>query len=181
MTRSVIRFVSHVLGRALNVARFHSAVFTVAIPLVLAARTVGAQDLSVQRAGWLAGCWEMSAPGRVTNESWMAPKGGLMMGMSRTVVRDSAREFEHLRIETRAGKAAYVAHPSGQAETAFPAIAASDTLLVFSNPTHDFPQQISYRRVNKDSVVARIEGTRGGQIRGINFPMRRVGCAGEVH
>lgn len=148
--------------------------------LVFVARSSEAQDLSVQRAGWLAGCWEMTAPGRVTNESWMAPKGGLMMGMSRTVVRDSAREFEHLRIETRAGKAAYVAHPSGQAETAFPATTATDTLLVFSNPAHDFPQQISYRRVNKDSLVARIEGPRGGQIRGINFPMRRVGCVGEV-
>ena len=138
-----------------------------------------AQD-ALRPAGWLAGCWEQAGSGRVTSEQWMAPAGGLMMGMSRTVVRDSAREFEHLRIESRAGKTAYVAHPSGQAETVFPATVVHDTLLVFSNPTHDFPQQISYRRVSRDSVVARIEGTRGGQVRGTNFPMKRVRCGGDA-
>lgn len=56
----------------------------------------------------------------------------------------------------------------------------NDTLLVFSNPAHDFPQQVSYRRVSRDSMVARIEGTRGGQVRGINYPVKRVRCAGDV-
>ncbi|MBL0170351.1 MAG: hypothetical protein IPP90_06385 [Gemmatimonadaceae bacterium] len=73
-----------------------------------------------------------------------------------------------------------MAHPSGQAETVFPATIVHDTLLVFNNPAHDFPQQISYRRVGRDSVVARIEGTRGGQVRGVNFPMKRVRCGGDA-
>lgn len=99
-----------------------------------------------------------------------------MMGMSRTVSGDTVREFEHLRIETRGGKPTYVAHPSGQAESAFAAETVSDTLVVFANPAHDFPQKISYRKVGSDSIIARIEGPRGGQVRGINFPMRRVPC-----
>ncbi len=74
---------------------------------------------------------------------------------------------------------AYVAFPSGQAEAAFPATLLSDTGLVFHNPTHDFPQQISYRRVAKDSVIARIEGVNRGQTQAINFPMRRVRCSDE--
>ena len=134
---------------------------------------------SVQSAGWLAGCWEMTRGATTIHEQWMSPKGGLMMGMSRTVVRDSAREFEQLRIERRAGGAAYVAFPSGQAETVFPATTLSDSALVFTNPAHDFPQQVSYRRVSKDSVVARIEGVNRGQAQAVNFPMRRVPCGGE--
>ena len=130
-------------------------------------------------AGWLAGCWELSTGARVTHEQWMTPRGGLMTGMSRTVVRDTAREYEYLRIQSRGGRPAYVAQPAGQPETTFPATVMSDTLLVFSNPAHDFPQQISYRRITRDSLVARIEGPQGGQVRGINFPMRRVRCAGD--
>lgn len=131
-------------------------------------------------AAWLGGCWELSARGRVTHEQWMIPRGGLMTGMSRTVVRDTAREYEYLRLQVQSGRVVYVAHPSGQQETTFPASMLSDTLLVFNNPSHDFPQQISYRKVSRDSIVARIEGTQGGQVRGINFPMHRVRCAGEA-
>lgn len=133
----------------------------------------------IARAGWLAGCWELRTAVRVTHEHWMSPSGGTMLGMSRTVVRDTLREFEYLRITMREGTLSYIASPSGQRETAFAAATLSDTLLVFENPAHDFPQRILYRRTAPDSVLARIEGTRNGQVRGIDFPMRRVGCAGS--
>lgn len=106
----------------------------------------------------------------------MAPAGGAMLGMSRTIVRDTVREWEHLVIRPTANGVAYTARPSRQAETSFAAEQLSDTLLVFANPAHDFPQRILYRRVGSDSLVARIEGPRGGQMRGIDFPMRRVAC-----
>jgi hypothetical protein len=132
----------------------------------------------VRTAGWLAGCWELRTGARVTTEMWMAPAGGLMLGASRTVVRDTAREHESLRLSMREGKLTYTAIPSRQAETHFAAIHVSDTALVFENLQHDFPQRIIYRKRGADSVVARIEGPRNGQTRGIDFPMRRVGCGG---
>lgn len=132
--------------------------------------------VGVQRLGWMAGCWELRAGARVIHEQWMAPLGGMMLGMSRTVVRDTAREFEHLRVEGRGGQASYIAHPSGQAETAFEAAILTDTLVVFRNPAHDFPQRIIYRARGADSLLARIEGDQNGQTRGVNFPMRRISC-----
>ena len=134
--------------------------------------------MGVQRLGWMAGCWELRAGSRIIHEQWMAPLGGMMLGMSRTVVRDTAREFEQLRVENRGGQASYVAHPSGQAETAFAAATLTDTLVVFSNPAHDFPQRILYRARGADSLLARIEGDQNGKTRGINFPMRRISCGG---
>lgn len=106
----------------------------------------------------------------------MAPAGGAMLGVSRTIVRDTVREWEHLSISQTAAGLAYVAKPSGQAEATFPVTQMSDTLLVFENPAHDFPQRILYRRRGADSVIARIEGPRGGQVRGIDFPFARVAC-----
>lgn len=145
------------------------------------AAPVGAQERAVpdvQRAAWIAGCWELRSGARITHEQWMSPAGGAMLGMSRTTVRDTLREWEHLYLGPVAGGVVYVARPSRQAETAFAAVTLSDTLLLFENPAHDFPQRIIYRPRGTDSLVARIEGMRGGQLRGVDFPMRRVACAG---
>jgi hypothetical protein len=143
---------------------------------LVAASAQGGDD--VRTAGWLAGCWELRAGARVTTEMWMDPAGGLMLGASRTVVRDTAREHESLTLRMREGKLTYTATPVRQSETHFAAIHVSDTALVFENLQHDFPQRIIYRKRGADSVVARIEGPRNGQTRGIDFPMRRVGCGG---
>jgi len=132
----------------------------------------------VQQLAWISGCWRQSGRGnRVVDEQWMTPRGGTMLGMSRTVRGDSLLEFEHLQILERSGRLVYHAEPSGQSPADFVASAVSDTLVIFENPEHDFPQRIIYRRRGTDSLVARIEGTRNGQTRGIDFPYARVSCA----
>lgn len=104
-----------------------------------------------------------------------------MVGGARTVVGGVARSFEHLRIRADGTRLVYVAIPSGQRETAFPSTHLSDTLVVFENPEHDFPQRIAYRRAGADSVVARVEGPApGGGTRGFNVPMARTGCSVAV-
>ncbi|MBX3133599.1 MAG: hypothetical protein KF689_09475 [Gemmatimonadaceae bacterium] len=148
-----------------------------AIGLLLGASALGAQGSATSEPPrWLAGCWELRVGARVVLEQWMAPEGGVMLGMSRTSVRDTVREWEHLYLGPRAGVLTYVARPSRQAETAFGAVDVNDSAVVFENPTHDFPTRILYRRRGADSLVARIEGLRNGQLRGIDFPYRRVGC-----
>lgn len=127
---------------------------------------------------WMAGCWELRAPTRVIREQWMAPAGGVMLGMSRTLVRGAAREFEFLRIVLRDSVATYIAQPGGGTATPFAAVTMSDSAVVFANPAHDFPQRVGYRLASADSLVAHIEGTAGGQLRRMEFPMQRVGCGG---
>jgi Domain of unknown function (DUF6265) len=142
-----------------------------------AARRLHAQaPADLARLAFLAGCWEHRTPSRVTHEQWMAPLGGLMLGMSRTVVRDVAREWEALRVDVRDGVLTYQAQPGGGPPTPFAAVALTDSSVTFANPAHDFPQRILYRRVGADSLIARIEGDRGGTVRGTDFPMRRVTC-----
>ncbi|MBX3174997.1 MAG: hypothetical protein KF709_11330 [Gemmatimonadaceae bacterium] len=135
-----------------------------------------ASQARIASLGWIAGCWELRAGARVVHEHWMPPLGGAMLAVNRTVVRDTIREWEFLSITERDGKLVYTAKPSRQAETSFTSESVSDTSVAFANPAHDFPQRIIYRRVGSDSLVARIEGPRGGQMRGIDFPMRRINC-----
>ena len=131
---------------------------------------------AVARLGWIAGCWERTNGPTIVEEQWMRPRGGTMLGMGRTTRRDTMVEFEQLRIFERAGKLVYAATPSGQVPAEFEAATSSDTLVTFENPAHDFPQRIIYRRRGADSLMARVEGTRNGQPRGIDFPYRRRTC-----
>lgn len=137
------------------------------------------QAAPIEQAKWLAGCWELRTQNRLTLEMWMPPGGGMMLGASRTVVGGVTREFEHLRLRPEGATLAYVALPSGQKETTFPAKHVSDSLLVFENLQHDFPQRVMYRKRGADSVVARIEGPGpNNATRGVDFPMRRANCSG---
>src|SRR5688572_22083680 len=149
-----------------------------AVTLLLLAAPAAAQS-PLDRLAWLGGCWRRTAGGGAVTieEQWMAPRGGAMLGVSRTVRNGAVAEYEFLRIFAAGDTLVYDALPSGQARTEFRAHPAGDGAeVVFSNPAHDFPQRVAYRRVGADSIVARIEGTRGGQARAISFPFRRVAC-----
>jgi dipeptidyl aminopeptidase/acylaminoacyl peptidase len=136
---------------------------------------------SIDRAAWLAGCWELRATNRLTMEMWMPPFGGMMMGASRTTIGGVSREFEHLRLSARGDTLIYTAVPSGQRETDFRSTLVSADRIVFENRAHDFPQVIIYRRAGADSVIARIEGPGANNaVRGIDFPMRRVSCTDRI-
>jgi hypothetical protein len=136
-----------------------------------------AQDAPrVAQVAWIAGCWEQSAGARLIEEQWMRPRAGLMLGVSRTVVGDSLREYEQVALFQRGEHLVYAATPARQAPAEFASTAVSDSAVTFENPAHDFPQRIIYRRRGADSLIARVEGMRGGQLRGRDFAYRRVPC-----
>ena len=127
----------------------------------------------VDQLAWLSGCWSMTRPDGITEEQWMKPAGGTMIGMGRTVRGGKTTEYEFLQIREVTGKLAYVAKPSGQAEATFPVASISADAVTFENPAHDFPQRIIYKRLSETSVTARIEGTLNGQARGVDYPYTR--------
>ena len=95
------------------------------------------------------------------------------------------QSYEFLRIERRADGVYYVAAPSGQKEDAFKLVSITtddkDTIFTFSNPQHDFPQTIIYRRGIEGWLYAHVEGKLNGEPKQVIYPMRRTGCeTGEL-
>ena len=146
--------------------------FLLAFLMVIASEQPGA----VERIGWLQGCWQASSPRRIIEENWTAPRGRSMLGVSRTLRSDSLVEYELVVVSERAGVLTYHAHPSGQEGAIFTARAASDSMVVFENPAHDFPQRVGYRRIGTDSLLAWIEGSVQGTARRVEFPYARARC-----
>ena len=133
---------------------------------------------SIDRVGWLAGCWEARSNGRLIEEQWSAPRGGTMLGTSRTLRGDATVAWEMVLLRSDSGGLAYEAHPSGQLGATFRSTEVSESLVVFANVREDFPQKVIYRR-RADSLLARIEGTVNGRDRAVDFPYARVNCPGR--
>ncbi|MFN8654194.1 MAG: DUF6265 family protein [Gemmatimonadales bacterium] len=146
--------------------------------LLLPAGPLAAQQVTA--LGWMAGCWRQLDAGVVVEEVWLGPQGGTMVGVSRTVFGDTTRSTEHMVIRTgMSGGLVYEASPSGQPPAAFLSTAVSDSLVVFENLTHDFPQQIRYSRAGRDSLVAVVSGTVRDKLRSIAYRYARASCPGS--
>ena len=148
----------------------------VLVVLMLAALpvTAGAQT-PITRVSWLQGCWRMNVNGQTVDEQWMAPAGGAMLAISRTVKGGRLVEYEFVLLRERDGSLVYLAHPSGQLGGEFPLKSVDDESVTFENAAHDFPQRIGYRR-RGDRLDAWIEGTLDGRAQRAEFPYARVAC-----
>jgi len=122
-----------------------------------------APPASVADLAWMSGRWaSVSANGRWTEESWSAPRGGVMLGYSRSGAGQSLREFEFLRLQAGSdGIPAYLAQPGGRPATAFRLTAREGQSATFDNPQHDFPQRIRYVRTGDRMVatISRLDGS----------------------
>ena len=131
----------------------------------------------LQGCAFLAGSWVHADGDDREEEHWMAPVGGLMVGMERAVKAGKAVFFEGLRIEQTKDGIDYVASPAGRAETRFKLNPdqSGARRVVFENPTHDFPQRVLYWLSDDGNLHARIEGDKNGKLQARDFEWQRGG------
>ncbi len=118
---------------------------------------------TLNQLAWLAGHWQGGSGGRVTEELWLPPAGGLMLGLNRDVGPDGKAFFEYLRIEQTAEGVFYRASPRGGAATSFKLAEQTAVKAVFENMAHDFPQRITYHLTAPDTLTVTIEGDVNGK------------------
>lgn len=110
---------------------------------------------------WLAGHWRLEDGQATREEIWLPPKGGLMLGLNRTV-EGGVAQFEFLRIAEEEGRIVYYASPEGRPATAFTLVEVGPFRAEFRNDAHDFPRVIRYRLDGLDVLEAEVEGEING-------------------
>lgn len=131
----------------------------------------------LQKAAWFLGNWENNFPEGRATESWEQINDSTYTGASLVVIGKDTVNSETIRLEERSGKLLYIPTVSDQnkgKEVVFTLTSSSDKKLVFENPRHDFPQKITYTKINNDSIVAEISGMMEGKMHSEPFPMSRV-------
>ena len=105
---------------------------------------------------FLSGCWKQVEGQSWTQECWMEPRGGLMIGAAREGTGDTIKVWEQMTIEQGAdGALTFYASPRGVGRTPFKLEHASSSEVRFTNATNDFPQRIRYA-LNKGKIEAEI-------------------------
>ena len=111
--------------------------------------------------GWLAGHWCGDNRGTFNEEVWRH-RARARDRAARDSAAGKLRVFEFFG-SSRRRRPRYWTQPGGAPAIAFRAAVATADRVDFSNPAHDFPKRISYRRVDARTLLARIDdGTDGG-------------------
>ena len=116
----------------------------------------------LEQVAWLAGSWAGESRGTRQEELWLAPAGGLMLGLHRDVGASGKASFEYLRIEQHADGVIYQASPAGAPPTPFRLTEATAIRAVFSNPGHDFPKLRGSCPGHRRRSLGRRHAKRGG-------------------
>lgn len=121
---------------------------------------------------WLAGTWKITTPNGTIVEQWKTLNDSTLSGKSCFVkTAGDTIPQETIELKLRKGQWTYVPTVNGQNNnqpTIFSLTFIGREEFISTNPTHDFPQRIAYRRV-KNQLYASIEGPRKGKYIKQNF------------
>ncbi len=131
----------------------------------------------ITKASWMIGQWQNSSPQGVLSENWKQENDSMFSGESFFVVGKDTLFSEAIQIIQEKDELFYIPTVPDQNNglpVRFKLTTESDSILVFENPDHDFPQRIKYMRIGKDSIVAEISGQSKGESKAEQFAMTRV-------
>lgn len=130
--------------------------------LILALALSGLQvsasaPVTADKLAWLAGHWCGTSDGVFSEEVWLAPQAGSLIGMHRDSKGGALVGFEYFRIVQKGSELIYWTQPGGMPAVAFSARQVDGKRVEFVNLKHDFPKRISYQRVDANTLRARID------------------------
>lgn len=133
-----------------------------------------AENAGLDPLSFMAGHWVQKDGREEVQETWLGPRGDTLAGVNLTHRPESRASFEFLRIAMKNGQPVYFASPGGRPPVEFPVKEIAAGSVVFENMAHDFPQRIVYRRIDADTLLARIEGTVQGKTRAQEWRFTRA-------
>lgn len=139
------------------------------LPLLLLPALVGAADKpkatkpapppAIAKVAWLTGNWRLEREGRLVEEQWMTPAGGVMLAMGRTLAKGKIVEHKFLQIrEGPGGDLFLVAQVSGHKDATYQVKGLTETTVNFENTLNDFPQSVSFTLRPEGTMVETLAG-----------------------
>lgn len=124
---------------------------------------------------WILGEWEGKEENTFFFEKWEKEDDSTYLGTGKISKGEQVLVNEKLVLDMQMGIIMYGVdiEGSGQGMVYFRMMEKTDSLWVFSNPEHEYPQNIIYRRVSADSMTAEISGVFKGSYQKEVFTFKR--------
>ncbi|HOZ75922.1 MAG TPA: DUF6265 family protein [Flavobacterium sp.] len=146
------------------------------LTIVACKKTENSAKDKIKTADWLIGNWENELEQGILSESWEKANDSTFNGKSFFIKDKDTLNNETIVLSQKGDDLFYIPVVQGQNNNepvVFKMTKADAKQLVFENPKHDFPQKISYTKINNDSIVAAISGVVNGKAESESYPMKR--------
>lgn len=126
---------------------------------------------------WLLGTWEQKTSRGSVFEKWSEVNESEFSGLSYAVNNQDTVIFETIRLVNEGDILHYIPAVKDQNNgkpVTFKSTFASSNKLIFEAPEHDYPQMITYTRIDMDKLVAEISGISDGDRKYVSFFMTKL-------
>ena len=130
----------------------------------------------LEKMNWLIGSWEQKLADGNLKETWTKQNDSTFSGENYFINTKDTVHFESIKLIQRAEELTYIATVVGQNNDEpvdFKLTSDADNTFTFENPAHDYPQKISYKKVNETNLIATISGKQQGKLTSESYPMAK--------
>lgn len=131
----------------------------------------------LKKMDWLIGQWENKSDQGYLIETWTKDNDSTFSGQSYFIIKEKDTVHSESIILTQLNdELVYRPTVKGQNNDApvdFKMTSEAENGFTFENPKHDYPQKITYKKVNDASLVATISGLQQGKQSSESYPMTK--------
>ena len=128
----------------------------------------------LSKIAWILGSWEGRDSNSVYYEHWTDAGKELFDGKAFVIVKGDTVFSERMTIEIKDSVLVYRVVIGQNEPVLFKLVAADEQTVSFSNPQHDFPQNIAYKLQPDGSLYAYVDGMAGKQYKKEEFFYQRM-------
>ena len=127
---------------------------------------------SIKQLHWLKGKWSRVSAGVEHIETWQIKKDSLLEVEGYYLKSDNKKVTEKLSIRWEKGELYYVADvPENKMPVYFKNTILNDSVAVFENRSHDYPNKITYIKESKRSFQVILNDNSGTKTRKFSFKL----------
>ncbi|WP_298396903.1 DUF6265 family protein [Flavobacterium sp.] len=132
----------------------------------------------LEKANWMLGEWEKKDSLGTLREIWERLDDSTFIGLSYYIQNEKDTiHNEQVELMQNGEHLIYTATVKGENNNLpipFQMTKDEDSLLVFENPKHDFPQKIEYKLTKNNTLTAKISGKQNGKISSESYPLKKI-------
>lgn len=132
----------------------------------------------LEKANWMLGEWEKTDSLGTLREIWERLDDSTFVGLSYYIQNEKdTLHNEQVELMQNGEHLIYTATIKGENNDSpipFQMTKDEDSLLVFENPKHEYPQKIQYKLMKNGSLITTISGKQNGKNTAENYPMNKV-------
>lgn len=131
----------------------------------------------LEKMNWLVGQWENKTPDGLLTETWTKENDSTFSGKAYYIKNEKDTVHSESIILTQS-KEDLIYRPTVKGQNNdepvdFKLTSEVENSFTFEKPKHDYPQKITYKKVNNKSLVASISGNQQGKPSSESYPMTK--------